>query len=465
MRPCQQTTSCIVLLFLSSALVLSCAGDVGAPSDSASPQAEQTSCSPSNCTGCCLGNTCVSGTARSACGGRGLACVVCQGNEKCENKKCVPYSGKCDQFTCPTGCCKDSKCMPGMTNQACGIGGKLCVTCSPDKTCIGGACGVPGKCSISNCTGCCSGSSCKPGTTSQFCGKGGQPCSACGSGEQCLQGACKKNPKCGPGNCGGCCQGDTCQPGTLATQCGKGGQPCKACGAGQTCNGGVCGTPKCGPGNCTGCCRSSTCQPGTSTTQCGSGGQPCKPCGSGQTCIGGVCSTPKCGPGNCAGCCSSNTCVSGLSKTQCGTGGGACTSCKKYEHCPSGTCQLDPQSQWSIVLDYANLNTSKSWDPYPFNAYPDPFVVATLGSLTKTTSNKANTYNPVWKEVLFTTAAKEIINKTMSAVIKDQDQYTGPETIGTCSVSLSQSELLSGSKTVYNCNSYINALSVDYVAK
>ena len=526
-------------------------------------------CHPGNCKGCCMGDACLSGTSRSACGWGGLACVICQGNEKCESRQCVPYSGTCDQFTCPNGCCQGKVCQPGLNNKACGKGGKACVPCAPDKTCVGGACGLSGACGTNNCTGCCSGSKCHPGTGDQFCGKGGQGCKGCPSTHRCVQGACSPQAQCTPKTCAGCCAGQKCQPGTAFHLCGKNGANCKACQTGQACNGGVCGVPppqctpancsgccsnnkcqpgttfshcgnsgnqckqcpsgqqcvsgtcgipppqctptncsgccsgnKCEPGttfshcgfggkqcstcqagqqcnagncgtpppqcssaNCTGCCSGGTCNPGTTFSHCGKNGLQCTSCQSGQQCMSGACGTPRptCGPGNCSGCCAGTACMAGSSTSACGVAGAGCKSCAKYEKCSSGSCGLDMYSKWSVVLAYANLLSSKSWD---MGGKPDAYVTVTLGSQNKTSTIVNDTYYPTWNESMFTATATAIVSMQMKVVMMDSD-VTWDQTIGTCYISVSKSDLVYGAKSVYSCdsNGYISTLRFKYIAQ
>ena len=472
-------------------------------------------CNPANCKGCCLGDACLSGTSRSACGWGGLACVICQGNESCKERQCVPYTGQCDQFTCPNGCCQDKTCKPGVDNKNCGKGGKACVACAPDKSCVGGACGLSGACTAANCTGCCSGSKCHPGTGDQFCGKGGQGCKACNNLQKCTAGVCKAYAQCSPTNCAGCCSGTTCQPGTVFHLCGKGGQACKPCQTGQACNAGVCGVPpaqctpancsgccdgnKCQPGatnthcgyggikcmpcsggkvcnkgtcgtppptctpaNCSGCCSGGSCNPGTTATHCGAGGQQCKQCSGGKVCQFGVCTTPRptCGPGNCSGCCSGTTCISSTSTSNCGVAGAKCKSCAKYQKCTSGNCDLDMYSKWTVTLSYADLLTSKSWD---MGGKPDAYGVVTLGSQSKTTKIINDTYYPTWNEYLFNATASAIVSLQLKVLLRDSD-VTWDQDIGTCLISTSKSELTSGAKFVYNCDTkgYITKIKIKF---
>lgn len=44
----------------------------------------ETTCGPSNCTGCCAGNTCLAGASLDACGSRGLVCASCGANNVCD---------------------------------------------------------------------------------------------------------------------------------------------------------------------------------------------------------------------------------------------------------------------------------------------------------------------------------------------------------------------------------------------
>lgn len=429
----------------------------------------QLQCGPHNCSGCCMGNTCTSGTTRSACGFGGLACVLCAGSEKCANRKCVPYSGKCDQFSCPAGCCKNNVCQPGTVNTACGNGGKQCKACPLDRKCLGGVCGS-GNCNASNCNGCCSGSSCKPGTAASFCGKGGQGCRMCTSAEVCDKGACQKiTAKCSTANCGGCCQNNKCHPGNTPGQCGAGGKQCISCPAGKTCVNGLCDTPppKCTSATCAGCCDSGTCYPGGTITHCGKNGQQCAGCKSGEVCQAGACGVPRpsCGPHNCSGCCNGTSCASGSSASSCGLGGGQCASCKKYEICTSGSCGLDLFSKWVVTASSATLDTSKSWD-VGFNTAPDPFVEVTLGSQTKKGTPKTDTYFPYWNQYMFTATANAILTMQMKVIVKDQDT-SWDDIVGTCYISMSKSALLSGSRTVSNCDAkaYVKSLTFKYQAQ
>ena len=270
-----------------------------------------------------------------------------------------------------------------------------------------------------------------------------------------MGGGCAKPNLCGPGKCSGCCQGGTCMGGSTAAACGTGGSPCTACKSGEACQSGVCktSTTPCGPSNCNGCCKSGQCVSGTSSTACGVGGAACSTCKTGETCSGGKCGSSSCGPGSCSGCCKSGMCLSGTSASDCGTGGASCTACASYQKCLSGTCKLDTTTKWDIVAYSCTVDstTKTSWDTWPANGSPDPYMQMTVGTSTGSTTTKSDTWKPVWNEVVISSvAAGDIVNYGMQLKIMDED-LTWDQTMGECKVSVSESVLVSGSGQVSSC--------------
>jgi hypothetical protein len=101
-------------------------------------EAEHSStCSPSNCTGCCADDdTCVEGAADTECGTAGAACRSCiPVGFKCFDGTCVDPA-YCGAYTCPDGCCLDNVCQAGTDLHACGIEGGACIDCGPDLSCV-----------------------------------------------------------------------------------------------------------------------------------------------------------------------------------------------------------------------------------------------------------------------------------------------------------------------------------------
>jgi C2 domain len=98
------------------------------------------SCSSSTCSGCCLGDVCMSGLAASACGAGGMSCTVCQGQQLCTGGFCVAAK-TCDATSCPSGCCgADNTCQQGDSASACGTGGGACTACASGDLCTNNSC-------------------------------------------------------------------------------------------------------------------------------------------------------------------------------------------------------------------------------------------------------------------------------------------------------------------------------------
>ncbi len=146
-----------------------------------------------------------------------------------------PTISTCTPSNCE-GCCRDDRCEKGDTEASCGAGGGACQKCSGEQSCKAGACKEP--CGPTNCAGCCDGDTCLPGTATDKCGGEGAACTTCAtegpsfvcSNQQCIDGSCQAT--CATG----CCSATGCQPGTEASACGTGGEGCYACGAGRRCD-------------------------------------------------------------------------------------------------------------------------------------------------------------------------------------------------------------------------------------
>ena len=113
-----------------------------------------------------------------------------------------------------TGCCSDGGCQLGSADTACGYGGIACVSCISPQLCTGGFC------IASSCTGCITSSGlCTNGAAQGQCGLGGITCVACSSGQVCASGLCQDAGACTPvgGPCNG--PGDCCTAVCLGNAC------------------------------------------------------------------------------------------------------------------------------------------------------------------------------------------------------------------------------------------------------
>jgi hypothetical protein len=101
---------------------------------------ERGMCVAARCSGCFdpLG-ACRSGLEVGACGPAGGICVSCGEDQTCRNGTCA--FTRCDVSTCRFGCCQsDNRCETNIGVLSCGIEGSACITCAPDKMCLGGQC-------------------------------------------------------------------------------------------------------------------------------------------------------------------------------------------------------------------------------------------------------------------------------------------------------------------------------------
>src|SRR5260221_6496623 len=82
----------------------------------------------------------------------GNACAgACTAGYVCSNGAC---SYQCNATTCPTGCCSANICYAGTASSACGTSGAACVACSGYQTCGGG--GTAHACGCTASTSCAS---------------------------------------------------------------------------------------------------------------------------------------------------------------------------------------------------------------------------------------------------------------------------------------------------------------------
>jgi hypothetical protein len=173
---------------------------IGVPDASSGPG----SCTPFNCSdGCCQADgTCFRVTPDSngaiptniPCGANGEACVTCNAGYSCLLGCQKDLGTTCTPENC-TGCClaadvngaMSTQCFEGMQSDFCGTGGGQCQHCAPSGNggqCVadpagGGDCVDEGQCNSTNCAGCCSGNLCVVGTQDIGCGSGAVACQDC----------------------------------------------------------------------------------------------------------------------------------------------------------------------------------------------------------------------------------------------------------------------------------------------
>jgi hypothetical protein len=222
-------------------------------SDASPPMA---SCDELSCPdGCCTADgVCSSPPTDRACGFGGEACIACAAGDSCSSGACLHPQPDCGPSNCP-GCCQgNTQCASGAQDVACGRNGQQCQRCVPREgsgACVpepiaGGECGGSGTCHYPGCAGCCLAGSCSDGVNQARCGSNGENCRACAGGQQCVPaptsgGTCAEAGACGPQNCPGCCHGDVCAYGDQDLACGAGGSVCVDCAMYLwKCDGGAC---------------------------------------------------------------------------------------------------------------------------------------------------------------------------------------------------------------------------------
>lgn len=189
--------------------------------------------SGSGCDGCInAAGICESGEFDDACGRGGSPCLVCDAPAECAEGVCEEPP-QCGPSNCD-GCCDGDTCVASPTDDACGTDGSECTACGTEASCIGGACELPCE---ETCFGCCNadGTCVEDGDSNDAaCGLFGLSCETCVGDQFCDFGICS-SPTCVE-SCDGCCIGDTCYDGFEEAQCGY-QETCEVCSAGQTCNG------------------------------------------------------------------------------------------------------------------------------------------------------------------------------------------------------------------------------------
>ncbi|MFH1131966.1 MAG: hypothetical protein V1754_11565 [Pseudomonadota bacterium] len=301
------------------------------------------------------------------------------------------------------------------------------------------------------------------------CGVNGEVCVACGSSQDCVAGkcSCKEN-----GSCTGCCDGDSCKAGSSDTVCGTTGGICTDCTSQSAyCLSGVC-TKDCSVLSCKdGCCVGKACEKlgAANANNCGVGGVTCQNCGTGETCENGTCNNSTvCNSTSCTGykCCSKGTCQQGYLDSSCGENGEVCRACAAYQRCFDYDCVPKDSSLWDVIVSRVVLDSGTAWDGWPQSPPPDVFVEVTIGSQTKKTSTKSDTYIPIFDEYLMTVSFKDLYNK-IDFVIKDQDLLWSTQVIADCYENPLVSEIEQGWSEIYQCfgdpqNQHLMSIKFDY---
>ncbi len=303
------------------------------------------------CTPSCEGKTC---GADDGCQG------TCQTGDCSAGLSCVAGVCRCDQASCPDGCCQEDLCFPGTSDDHCGGSGGGCVdclqasqACNAERTCIactpqceGLSCGAP-----NGCGGTCSGG-------------------ACPAGQACVGGACICNPSSCPNGC--CSTGQSCEAGNADPLCGKGGESCQSC-----------ATPS-------QVCRDQDCQ--ACTPQCSGSCEVDDGCGGTCGCSSGnECDNQICVPIECRHCTDTGDC-----QTQCqlwGSSGGVCESPGSSD--PGDCCDCNPISSGSNTIGFLDSVTSGEalgWSCDPDDPWESIIVHIYVGGLA---GNPAATSYPV----------------------------------------------------------------------
>ena len=111
---------------------------------------------------------------------------------------------------------------------------------------------------------------------------------------------------------------------------------------------------------------------------------------------------------------------------------------------------MDPSSKWSITVEKASIDKTKSWDTL-VNTEPDVYVEVEVGASNKgKTTVKNNTYTPYWNELVLTTTAGSLNSYKLKLTVWDDD-WPYDQTMGKCTLSVPDSVLSQGYGYANNC--------------
>lgn len=250
-----------------------------------------TLCGPSNCSGCCEGTVCVSGTDASACGNRHPNSAPCTQASECQSQLCVDEV--CCEAACEGAC--ESCALPGSEGRCVPLleGAAGSPSCSP-RACDG----LSGACP-STCTSlrqCAPGHYCDPSGACVIQKPNGQPCVA---GGECASGFCSDGLCCEHSCTGSCDRCDLAGSVGLCLLSPSGDLGSPACAGSYTCNGSL---PDC-PIPCSSGCPADTYCKGAFCAAKRANGTACAQNGEclSDHCVDGVCCDSAC-PGECEAC-------------------------------------------------------------------------------------------------------------------------------------------------------------------
>ncbi|MBL4633988.1 MAG: hypothetical protein JKY56_08950 [Kofleriaceae bacterium] len=338
----------------------------------------------------------------------------------------------------------------------------------------------PETCNFTNCDGCCDGNVCNTTASESNCGVRGQTCQTCESGDECFSGSCATPTATCDEACDGCCEGNQCLQGNMTAVCGSLGNSCVACPDGMTCDAqgaceaaAVCDSTSCPDGCCRedGMCIATQAQ---SLSGCGTGGAVCGMCSNDATeCVSGICVEDQpclefCNDGCCT---SSGQCIGygAQTSTVCGETG-TCSSCSGNDSCVGGMCTLD--TVWTITIDSAVVSNvdenGSTWDfvtifEDKIVGLPDPYVTGALTNdviVDWATQTIPNTITPNWNRSVDSYRQSDLTNEGLEFNVIDLDGITF-EFIGNCIMTITEVELMSGSKNI-SCGPLVSDLTIDF---
>jgi hypothetical protein len=449
-----------VMLALSAGHIVSSAG--------CGSEAPSSTCTTSNCAGCCSNGQCLPGNTDQVCGVNGGGCAQCLSGISCQSGECKAAGA------CTTGC-RDAagSCSPGNTPQACGVQGKTCVVCNSGETCNAGICQK--TCNHLTCPdGCCGPTGCNTKIDNAACGAKGSVCTACPQGKSCVQGQCVDG-QAGCTDCKGCCYEGACLAGDSTSTCGTDGEVCKECPPDHYCSKGICtkNPTQCDASNCNGCCSGDGfCIPFNlqSNDACGKGGEVCNTCSSSTTCKQGSCIYDQPCFSYCSqGCCTQQgQCLdyTQQSPQSCGDEGAVCTACDPNLSCLGGQCVADPVWDISVISAVvsdtdSNGNPWDSWFGTP--SPPDPFVILGLDqpppAFSYSSSSIDDTTTPYFNEKVASFLQSDLLAHDLTIVVKDDDGLSSEE-MGSCTYRFSS--LQEGDVEIAPCSDHVYKLTLRF---
>jgi len=130
-----------------------------------------------------------------------------------------------------------------------------------------------------------------------------------------------------------------------------------------------------------------------------------------------------------------------------------CNICLFFQSCVSNKCAISPTSKWKVTVVEVEVDNTKQCDyafPTATAALCDIYVELKVGTQTKKTNTISDTNNPVFNEYLLTATAADLMG-SIQIWVRDYDPIGGDDLIADCSNTIFESELESGSATIYYC--------------